>query len=224
MVLYSHDSMTYLTPTNIFSWIGIPWARTQNKTVKEQYELGVRWFDIRINFDKKGEPYFCHGGMKLKCPKGETVKSILTEMSTWKDIYLWIKLEERFDDGNNTNEVLFNSFKDWCNSTISKNCAVLCDLRVYDWLPITDDVSEIPAVIPKLRGGGFMCDISSTNSIFPQFKLLYWWIQPTGLLGPWLFSKLFNNKILNKARSENVDILHIDYINKSMYDKIKDLL
>lgn len=49
----SHDTFTYLKSTNsLYNTVTQFW-RTQTKTLAEQYEVGVRYFDVRIVFDKK---------------------------------------------------------------------------------------------------------------------------------------------------------------------------
>lgn len=45
----SHNSMSYLPPKNIWGKITRLWNKCQDKNIKEQYEAGVRYFDIRIN-------------------------------------------------------------------------------------------------------------------------------------------------------------------------------
>ena len=56
----SHDSFTYLNPIhNIFKLFKFLW-RTQTKTITEQYNYGVRYFDIRVKY-KRNRWYVCHG-------------------------------------------------------------------------------------------------------------------------------------------------------------------
>ena len=56
----SHDSFTYLNPIhNIFKLFKFLW-RTQTKTITEQYNYGVRYFDIRVKY-KRNRWYICHG-------------------------------------------------------------------------------------------------------------------------------------------------------------------
>lgn len=58
--LGTHNSLSYhkcqwwLRP---FSWIG----KCQSLTIQEQFDLGVRYFDIRVKFDKHGNPISGHG-------------------------------------------------------------------------------------------------------------------------------------------------------------------
>ena len=66
MILGSHNSMTYLKPKK---WYLYPFqfiARCQNLNIEEQYNYGVRVFDIRLSFDKKGNVEFRHGLMAYK--------------------------------------------------------------------------------------------------------------------------------------------------------------
>lgn len=45
----SHNTMSYLKPIHWYNRIFIRWSKCQSKTLQEQYESGIRWFDIRIN-------------------------------------------------------------------------------------------------------------------------------------------------------------------------------
>ena len=66
MKLGSHNSMSYLKPQwwlRPFAWIG----RCQCENIKEQLLFyKIRWFDLRLAFDKKGKPYFAHGLFSYK--------------------------------------------------------------------------------------------------------------------------------------------------------------
>lgn len=63
-MLGSHNSMTYLP---LMGWGRVlrPWVRCQSLTLTEQYERGVRYFDIRIRPDKAGQWRFCHNNVQL---------------------------------------------------------------------------------------------------------------------------------------------------------------
>lgn len=49
----THDSATGEKGKGLLSIIGTPFARTQNKTIKQQYEAGCRMFDIRVKYIKR---------------------------------------------------------------------------------------------------------------------------------------------------------------------------
>ena len=44
----THDSATGEKGKGFLSWLGTPFSKTQNKTIKEQYDAGCRMFDIRV--------------------------------------------------------------------------------------------------------------------------------------------------------------------------------
>ena len=56
----THDSATGEKGKGILSIIGTPFARTQSKTILEQYQAGCRMFDIRVKLIK-GEWRCAHG-------------------------------------------------------------------------------------------------------------------------------------------------------------------
>lgn len=45
----SHNSLSYLPPRNLWGKITKLWGKCQDKTLVEQYNAGVRYFDIRLN-------------------------------------------------------------------------------------------------------------------------------------------------------------------------------
>lgn len=76
----THDSSTGESGKGIISWLITPFAKTQSKTIKEQYEAGCRSFDIRIKDD--GTTWRCaHGLWKSK----RTAQSIIEEINNFPD-------------------------------------------------------------------------------------------------------------------------------------------
>lgn len=75
----THDSITGEKST-WYSWILIPFARTQSKTIKEQYENGCRLFDLRM---KKvfGKWKMAHGFFYIK----KSVDDIFSELNSFED-------------------------------------------------------------------------------------------------------------------------------------------
>lgn len=59
--LGTHNSMTYLKPTDPIQVLAWTTGKCQNLSLEEQYEFGVRLFDLRIRFDEGAKPYFAHG-------------------------------------------------------------------------------------------------------------------------------------------------------------------
>lgn len=62
MILGSHNSWSFLKPKKWFMRPFAFTARCQEKTIKEQYDLGVRCFDLRFRV-KNGKLVFAHGFM-----------------------------------------------------------------------------------------------------------------------------------------------------------------
>ena len=66
MKIGSHNSLSYIKPKK---WYLMPFhfmARCQSKDYVKQYETyGVRLFDVRIWFDKDGNPEVRHGLMSF---------------------------------------------------------------------------------------------------------------------------------------------------------------
>lgn len=56
----THDSATGEKGANLLSWLITPFARTQRKTIAEQYVAGCRSFDLRVRIHK-GEWHCAHG-------------------------------------------------------------------------------------------------------------------------------------------------------------------
>lgn len=57
----SHNSMTYLPPKHRFWRLFTPFWRCQNKTIKEQIDAGVKFFDLRVVWDWVDCWQFAHG-------------------------------------------------------------------------------------------------------------------------------------------------------------------
>lgn len=105
----SHNSMSYLPPKNLWGKITRLWNKCQDKTITEQYNKGVDYFDIRINFYNDDEWHFVHNKVdygvvdndiwkyigKIKVPirviydRRSKLKDDIHEENHFK-IYLWL--------------------------------------------------------------------------------------------------------------------------------------
>lgn len=56
----SHNTLSYLPPKNLWGKITRPWNKCQDKTIEEQVNAGVDYFDIRIDFYNDGKWHFVH--------------------------------------------------------------------------------------------------------------------------------------------------------------------
>lgn len=71
----THDSATGEKGKGFLSLIGTPFACTQSKTIREQYEAGCRMFDIRVKLIK-GEWRCAHGLWKSQRLAEDIIKEI----------------------------------------------------------------------------------------------------------------------------------------------------
>ncbi|MGN0144129.1 MAG: hypothetical protein ACI398_04050 [Clostridium sp.] len=92
VIIGSHNSLSYLKPKHWYQWIFYPWARCQSKTLKEQYDSGVRYFDIRVRFDKNNNVVFCHNNTIFNLDR-DTFCSMLNNLPI--DCYFRFMLDYR---------------------------------------------------------------------------------------------------------------------------------
>ena len=107
----SHNTLSYLPPKNLWGKITRLWNKCQDKTIEEQFNSGVDYFDIRINLYNE-EWHFVHNKVDYGIVDndiwkylGETrlpIRVIYDKRSKPKDInyrtnrfktYLWILME-----------------------------------------------------------------------------------------------------------------------------------
>ena len=87
----THDSATGERSKNVLHALGKVFAQTQTKTIREQYEVGVRYFDIRVDKDLT----LCHGLWKAN----KDLAQIMTEMSRFdEEVYVRVVIERRYSD------------------------------------------------------------------------------------------------------------------------------
>ena len=176
MILASHNSMSYLPVAN---WLLKPFAfmaRCQSKTIEEQYAAGVRLFDIRVGYDKKGNAHFRHGLMRFK---GD-VEAVLQWLNSQPELVrVRLILEEYRDDGDMQQE---NCFTDDCRrwERTYPNLTFFGGVRKHDWEEL------------------YVFPINLERSI----KHMYASMQGSKIddLWPWLWAKLHNKKNLSEAK------------------------
>ena len=85
----THDSATGEKGKGLLSIIGTPFARTQNKTIKQQYEAGCRMFDIRVKL--VNNVWRCaHGLWQSK----RLATDIINELNSFEDrVYVLLTYE-----------------------------------------------------------------------------------------------------------------------------------
>lgn len=125
----SHNSMTYLPPNNILGKLINFTSQCQEVDLMDQYDKGIRFFDIRIAFNDKDEPIFKHG---LVTYKGDVFNTlyILRYMS---EVSIRVILETTNE--NIVQETLFIKFCSKLKEMLP-NITIYGGNRKYDWKQI----------------------------------------------------------------------------------------
>lgn len=184
MEIGTHNSMTYLPIKKWymkpFKWI----ARCQNLTIEEQFEKGIRLFDIRIAYDNYYYPEFKHG---LISYKGKVYKYL--KWLNEQNVPIKIRLILEITSKDSTAEELFQiDFKE-----IQKqypNLIFYEGRRKYDWQQLLD----LPTLEPLQL-------VSSMDNKWYNDLL------------PILYAKKHNKKNLEKYKDYKDPIL-LDFIDK----------
>lgn len=213
MILGSHNTMTYLKPRKWWMWFGKFIAKCQKLDYKQQYESGVRWFDLRISFpkDKNGNhehPVFSHGLMDYK---GSTPEEVLEYLNTKNDVYCRIVLEK----GGEFELDLFKFYVlQWMNTYSNLNVTQIA--KKGQWVNILEPNSKNPS--------GLNDKYASANGYYPQYqnwpgvlRNKTWSGYIYDDLYPWVYAKLNNKKNIEKYKNQDI-ILLIDFV-KSEYKK-----
>lgn len=175
--LGSHNSMTYLPPKKWYLYPFRFMAKCQSKTIEEQYNLGIRMFDLRIHFDKKNQPEFRHGAIAYK---GDVI-SVLKFLNNKKDTRVRIILEDYRNNGNYLQECLFSlAVTTWALEF--KNIKFFGGNRKSDWMEIVH-FKYNPSIEDKY---------SSNNTNYTTGTVLDDWF-------PWLYAKFNNRKNIEKG-------------------------
>lgn len=85
----THNSATGERSKNFFHALFTPFAKCQDKTIREQYDCGVRYFDLRVDKDL----VLCHGLWKAN----KTLIDILTEIGRFEEeVYITVTIERKY--------------------------------------------------------------------------------------------------------------------------------
>lgn len=189
MILGSHNSWSYLPPRH---WWMRPFAfmaRCQSKTIQEQYELGVRCFDLRVRTDRYAYPHVYHGSMEYKIFPTQ-LKRDLKFLHDKGDCFVRVIHEARTRSQYQPNYIRgFREFCAWAQATFP-DIDFWCGRNLYNYKVDYDFSPVIPT-----------CDENYSSVISPALD--DWW--------PWLYARLNNKMIL--AKGTDKEILLIDFVN-----------
>lgn len=139
MRLGSHNTMTFAP---VKPWYLKPFkfmAQCQSKNIRQQYDAGARFFDLRIAFDEFGTPEFAHGLITFKY---DTTKALEELNSLPTPVYVRL-INER--DKN------YEDFIKFCiiSSILYKNIVFVGGLNKKDWRILYNFEHREPTYIDK---------------------------------------------------------------------------
>ena len=164
--LGSHNSMSYLKPKYWylypFKWM----AQCQNKNIKYQYDLGIRYFDIRIRFAEDGTPEFAHGLISYEGDVLTTLKE-LNKFGENVQVRLILELTKETPD----TERQVSLFRGCCAAWVKRfrNIKFHCGRRKYDWEIVyrfKNPEPELDQKVSSMVG-------SKLDDVFPFFYALF---------------------------------------------------
>lgn len=90
----SHNTFSYLPPKNFWGKITRLWNKCQDKTIQEQYDAGVRYFDIRIKLID-GFWHIVHNNVDYGSCYYPTLASMFNKLAPKDNVYIRIILDVR---------------------------------------------------------------------------------------------------------------------------------
>lgn len=181
----THNSYTFLPARKkLFEWFSFLW-RTQVKSIAQQKEIGVTYFDVRVRRD--GNVWRgCHGLVDFN----KTFKSIEEIISTFNPYRVRILLEK----GNYNDEILFIKELDKCLDC--PNLSFSCIKRGWKVIIDRDPVIKDYTYTPWLSNLSFWENIKRGN-FFPTIKR---------------WARKHNPVINDTLKKDSTNVYFMDYI------------
>lgn len=184
----THDSATGEKGHGLLSWLLTPFARTQSKTIKQQYEAGCRMFDIRVR--KYGKTWRCaHGLWRTR----RTAEDILRQIDAFEDkCYVTITYEGSADNVYDFTEYV-NRIMQTCTHTVFGGCAVKYGKGANVFKVAYDYIMPYPKGFPDSVSKFVKLDGHSWHILLPI---------------PWLWKKIYYDcPMFNIQKFTYVDFL-----------------
>lgn len=188
--LGSHNSMSYLPVQKWWMKFISFAARCQSKTFIEQYNAGVRIFDVRIKWEENNKDpnhwVFAHGLVSFK----SDIKELFNFLESKGDTKVRLILEYNKPPKNE-------------REIVEK---------------FTEDCFHLKYAYPHIKFFEFRCKWNWNRVVFTEYNPIIdqqvgSMVQPISLLGkiwPWAWTKLHNKNILKNGTDS--EILFIDFI------------
>lgn len=191
MILSSHNTMTYLPPKKWWMKIFKPIYQCQNKSITQQLDEGVRYFDIRISFDKFDNLEFRHGLVAFKGDVNALFRILDNYSSTNREEIVCRIVLERIKD--NLDFILFRNF---CSKIVKEYPNI--------WFVCGEYKKTKEAIYPFQQYTGILNPsvIEMYGSVRGKFL---------GRIFPKLYAKKYNKRLTN-AYSDDYRYLMIDFV------------
>ena len=165
-----------------FAFVG----KCQRANLTKQIELGIRLFDLRVRFDRNGNPVICHG--LLQYAPDRSVESLLDEIDKVNGCCVRVVLETTKPNGYQEDR-----FRVFCQTITHKykHTHYFGGNNRTDWncrKPIYDFGCKLEDIEHKY---------SSTTTLFPNKN--WKWLQYVDDIFPYLYAKLNNKRNVKKG-------------------------
>lgn len=117
MIIGSHNSWSYLPSKK---WWMTPFrfiAKCQDLTIIEQYNRGVRCFDLRVRFDKNGNLMLCHGLLQYKISE-EQLYCDLWWLNEKHDV--WVRVLHEARNKKQYTTLSIKRFREYCSNIVKE--------------------------------------------------------------------------------------------------------
>lgn len=184
----THDSATGEKSKGFISLLVTPFAKTQSKTIKEQYDVGCRMFDIRVKLINN-DWYCAHGCWHTK----RSAYAILKEINDFQEhCYVTLTYE-----GNSDNVIVFDNFVNTLQRQLPNIIWGGIAIKYgKDSNPLKvkyDYIKPYANTYPNNKRGFLPLDGSSWHIILPI---------------PWLWKKIY----FNKPQFNNDYYIYVDFL------------
>ena len=200
MKIASHNSWSFAKPANLISRLLRFTAKCQTLNIQQQYDLGIRMFDLRIKPRINRTWTVNHGLVKFKV---DVLKDLewLNNKATLEDP-IYIRVVEEFNS-----ECYAQIFYDKAFCEIVEDLSeqfLFLDFvggyRKYDWKKLCDNLEDI-SIVERY---------SSVTSLTETHRNNHKWYAKLDDLYPFLYAKLHNKKL--REEYKNSEWLMIDFV------------
>lgn len=196
MLLGTHNSFTYLSPSHWWLYPINFTAKCQSASIEEQYfDYGVRAFDFRVRFTKHGEVVLAHGLVTYKEGYDEFIHA-LTFLNLKGGCYVKISLETR-------NCFTRSEYQDECFKILCENLERhYVNIKFYGGCETGKSEHKYTFRTVPPTSDGFHASWETKNKLDD--------------LWPWLYAKQHNSESYKKGSEK--DIMFLDFVNVGFPD------